>query len=364
MTEVARFAGALQQLGVGKGDTVVIYMPMIPQTVIAMLACARIGAIHSVVFGGFAAHELAIRIDDAQPKVLLTATAGKEVDRVIEYVPIVQAALAEATHPPHACVVYQRDFHRLSSLPDRLPGLAATAQPMRRSAECVELAATDPLYILYTSGTTGRPKGIVRDNGGHAVALKFSMTKIYDIRPGEVFWAASDVGWVVGHSYIVYGPLIHGCTTVLYEGKPVRTPDAGAFWRVVADHDVRVHVYRPDGDSGDQARRPGGPTWSQPYRLERPALPVSGRRTLRCRDAAMDPTPAGRASDRSLVADRVGLADDRQHGGPRITAHQTRFGHASRSADTTFAFWTPTATSCRRIGPATSSCDFPCHPAA
>jgi propionyl-CoA synthetase len=240
----ARFAGALQSLGVEQGDRVVIYMPMIPETIVAMLACARIGAIHSVVFGGFAARELAIRIDDARPRLLLTATAGKEVDRVIDYLSIVNAALDAAEHAPPQCVVFQRQFHRAELRPGRdvdWDEISQAASPV----PCVELDATDPLYILYTSGTTGRPKGVVRDNGGHAVAMKFSMSAVYDIHPGEVFWAASDVGWVVGHSYIVYGPLIHGCTAVLYEGKPVRTPDAGAFWRVVAEHDVRVMFTAP-----------------------------------------------------------------------------------------------------------------------
>jgi acyl-coenzyme A synthetase/AMP-(fatty) acid ligase len=242
--EVARFAGTLQQLGVEKGDRIVIYMPMIPQTIIAMLACARLGAIHSVVFGGFAAHELAIRIDDVQPKLLLTASAGKEGERVIDYISIVNKALQEATHGPQRCVVLQRPFHVASLNPQRdldWERITESVAPVGWT----EVEATDPLYVLYTSGTTGRPKGIVRDNGGHAVALKFSMDAIYDAHPGEVFWAASDVGWVVGHSYIVYAPLIQGCTTVLYEGKPVRTPDAGAFWRVVAEHDVRVMFTAP-----------------------------------------------------------------------------------------------------------------------
>ncbi len=244
LEQTARLAGALLQLGVAKGDRVVIYMPMIPETVIAMLACARIGAIHSVVFGGFAARELAIRIDHAQPRVLLTASAGKEIDRVIDYASIVDAALAHTEHSPEKCLVFQRPFHRVALQPGRDVDWEATCADAS-PAGWVECDATDPLYILYTSGTTGRPKGVVRDHGGHAVALNFSMSSIYDTAAGEVFWAASDVGWVVGHSYIVYGPLIHGCTTVLYEGKPVRTPDAGGFWRVVAEHDVRVMFTAP-----------------------------------------------------------------------------------------------------------------------
>ena len=238
LDEVSRLAGALGQLGVAQGDGVIIYMPMIPQTVVAMLACARIGAIHSVVFGGFAPHELAIRIDDIRPKVVLTASAGKEPDRIIDYLEIIDAALAEARHGPDTCVVYRREFH---------PGELRTGRDLdwqqlvgtAAAADCVAVAATDPLYVLYTSGTTGRPKGVVRDNGGHAVAMKLSMSKIFGMQPGNVFWAASDVGWVVGHSYIVYGPLIQGCTSVLYEGKPVRTPDAGAFWRVISDYGVQ-----------------------------------------------------------------------------------------------------------------------------
>ncbi len=234
---VARFAGVLSTCGVAHGDRVIIYMPMIPQAAIAMLACARLGAVHSVVFGGFAAKELAVRIDDCAPKVIVSASCGIETDRVIEYKPLLDQAIEIAAHQPEHCVIFQREMIAAEMQEGRdldweEEMSAATPHP------CVPVAATDPLYILYTSGTTGRPKGIIRDNGGHAVALKWTMQNIYDVRPGEVFWAASDVGWVVGHSYIVYAPLLHGCTTVLYEGKPVGTPDAGSFWRVIADHGV------------------------------------------------------------------------------------------------------------------------------
>jgi propionyl-CoA synthetase len=244
LDQVARFAGVLRDLGVSTGDRVIIYMPMIPQAVVAMLACARIGAVHSVVFGGFAAHELAVRIDDAEPKVVVTASCGVEVSRIVEYKPILDRAIDMAEHKPDRCVIRQRSQAAASLVPGRdvdWDEAMAAAQP----AECVPLAATDPLYILYTSGTTARPKGVVRDNGGHAVALRWSMDSIYDTGPGEVFWAASDVGWVVGHSYIVYAPLLAGCTTVLYEGKPVGTPDAGAFWRVIADHGVKTLFTAP-----------------------------------------------------------------------------------------------------------------------
>jgi len=242
--EVAQCAGMLRQLGVDKGDRVVIYLPMIPQAVISMLACARLGAVHSVVFGGFAPLELAVRLDDAQPKVLLTASCGIEINRVIEYKPIVDKAIKLATHKPDRCVVLQRPQAQAELQAGRdldWEETLGSATP----ADCVPVKGTDPLYILYTSGTTGKPKGVVRENGGHAVAMKYSMTAIYDIEPGEVYWAASDVGWVVGHSYIVYGPLIHGCTTVLYEGKPIMTPDAGAFWRVISEYGVKALFTAP-----------------------------------------------------------------------------------------------------------------------
>lgn len=241
---VSRFAGALKGLGVRKGDTVIIYMPMVPQAAIAMLACARLGAIHSVVFGGFAPHELAIRIDDAKPKVIITASCGIEVKRTIEYKPMLNKAIELASHKPQKCVILQRP----QSMADLTAGrdhdwdeLVAAAKP----ADCEPVKATEPLYILYTSGTTGVPKGIVRDNGGHAVALRWSVENIYDTKPGEVYWAASDVGWVVGHSYIVYAPLFTGCTTILYEGKPVGTPDPGAFWRVISQHGVKTLFTAP-----------------------------------------------------------------------------------------------------------------------
>jgi propionyl-CoA synthetase len=260
--EVARFAGVLAARGVTRGDRVVIYMPMVPETVIAMLACARIGAIHSVVFGGFASAELASRITDARPRVILTASCGLELDRVVPYKPLLDRAIELADAKPECCIVLQRPQAKATMVPGRdhdWGDLTAGATP----ADCVPVAATDPLYILYTSGTTGNPKGIVRDNGGHLVALTWSMRHIYGVEPGEVFWAASDLGWTVGHSYIVYGPLFHGNTTILYEGKPVGTPDAGAFWRVIAQHGVRAFFTAPtafrairrDDPAGEHLRR-------------------------------------------------------------------------------------------------------------
>lgn len=244
LEETARFAGVLKAQGVEKGDRIIIYMPMIPQVVFAMLACARLGAVHSVVFGGFAAHELAIRIDDAKPKLILAASGGIEIERIVPYKPIIDKALAEATFQPQACIVYQRDFVTADLQEGRdhdWMNLLAEAKP----ATYTIVDATDPLYILYTSGTTGQPKGIVRDNGGHAVALHYSMKNVYGAEPGGTYWAASDVGWVVGHSYIVYGPLIYGCTSVLYEGKPIKTPDAGAFWRIIEEYNVNVFFTAP-----------------------------------------------------------------------------------------------------------------------
>ncbi len=242
--EVALFAGALKKLGIEKGDRVIIYMPMIPQAAVAMLACARIGAIHSVVFGGFAPNELAVRIDDAKPKLIVSASCGIEGKKTIEYKPLLDKAIELAAHKPSYCIVYQREQAAAPLISGRDVEWNESMQGAT-AAECVAVKATDPLYILYTSGTTGLPKGVVRDNGGHAVALKWSMKHIYGVNPGEVFWAASDVGWVVGHSYIVYAPLLYGCTTIMYEGKPVGTPDPGAFWRIINDHDVKVLFTAP-----------------------------------------------------------------------------------------------------------------------
>ncbi|WP_280522145.1 propionyl-CoA synthetase [Neptunomonas qingdaonensis] len=236
--EVAKFAGILKAQGVAKGDRVVIYMPMIPEAVIAMLGVARLGAIHSVVFGGFAPHELAVRIDDAEPKVVVTASCGIEIAKVLPYKPMLDEAIEKSAHKPGSCIVFQRPQVTAELIAGRDIDWAAamkTAEP----ADCVPVKGTDPLYILYTSGTTGKPKGVVRDNGGHAVALKYSMKAIYNMEAGDVFWAASDVGWVVGHSYIVYAPLLAGCTTVVFEGKPIKTPDAGAFWRVCEEYKVK-----------------------------------------------------------------------------------------------------------------------------
>ena len=257
LDQVSRFAGALKGIGVTKGDTVVIYMPMIPQAVISMLACARLGAVHSVVFGGFAAHELALRINDAKPKVIISASGAVEVKRLIEYKPLLNKAIELAVHKPEKCVIYQRRMVEAKLI----PGMDIEWNELMSKGEptpCVAVKSTDPLYILYTSGTTGKPKGVVRDNGGHAVALRWSLENIYDTKPGEVFWAASDVGWVVGHSYIVYGPLLTGCTTVLYEGKSVGTPDPGAFWRVISQHGVKTLFTAPTAFRAIKKEDPNG----------------------------------------------------------------------------------------------------------
>ena len=257
LNNVVSFAGALAGLGVTKGDTVIIYMPMIPEAMVAMLACARIGAVHSVVFGGFAANELAIRIDDAKPKVMISASCGIEGKKTLPYKPLLDEAITIAAHKPEKCVIYQRPQVQAVLTAGRDLDWEELLK-VAKAAPCVPVAATDPLYILYTSGTTGKPKGVMRDNGGHAVALKWSMKYIYDIRPGEVFWAASDVGWVVGHSYIVYAPLLYGCTTILYEGKPVGTPDPGAFWRVISQHGVSILFTAPTAFRAIKKEDPNG----------------------------------------------------------------------------------------------------------
>ncbi|MGO9398223.1 MAG: propionyl-CoA synthetase [Xanthobacteraceae bacterium] len=267
LTETQVLAAMLRDLGVEKGDRVILYMPMVPEAVIAMLACARIGAVHSVVFGGFAARELATRIDDAKPKVILSASCGIEPGRIVHYKPLLDEAIALSQHKPGACLILQRPQAEAAMIAGRDHDWAAMRDHAlihaRSVYDCVPVAATDPLYILYTSGTTGRPKGVVRDNGGHMVALKWSMKNLYGLEPGEVWWTASDIGWVVGHSYIVYGPLLHGCTSVLYEGKPVGTPDAGAFWRVISEHGAAALFTAPTAFRAIKKEDPHGKLLAQ-----------------------------------------------------------------------------------------------------
>ncbi|HEX4407526.1 MAG TPA: propionyl-CoA synthetase [Xanthobacteraceae bacterium] len=281
-TETQVLGGMLRDLGVEKGDRVLIYMPMVPEAVIAMLACARIGAVHSVVFGGFAARELATRIDDAKPKVILSASCGLEPGRIVQYKPLLDEAIALAAHKPDACLILQRPQVQASMIEGRDRDWAAMRDHAlihaRSAYDCVPVKATDPLYILYTSGTTGRPKGVVRDNGGHLVALKWSMKNLYGIDPGDVWWTASDIGWVVGHSYIVYAPLFHGATSILYEGKPVGTPDPGAFWRVIAEHRAVAMFTAPTAFRAIKKEDPQGKLFAQHDLKKFRALFLAGER--------------------------------------------------------------------------------------
>ena len=297
LTETQVLAVMLRDLGVEQGDRVILYMPMVSEAVFAMLACARIGAVHSVVFGGFAARELATRIDDAKPKVILSASCGIEPGRIVAYKPLLDEAIALAQHKPGACLILQRPQAEATLIAGRDHDWAKTRDhaliQARSVYDCVPVAATDPLYILYTSGTTGRPKGVVRDNGGHMVALKWSMKNLYGIEPGEVWWTASDIGWVVGHSYIVYGPLLHGCTSILYEGKPVGTPDAGAFWRVIAEHGAVALFTAPTAFRAIKKEDPDGKVMARHDLAKFRTLFLAGERA--------DPATLGWAEERLKV---------------------------------------------------------------
>ena len=326
---VARVAGALAAQGVEAGDRVVIYMPMVPEAVIGMLACARIGAVHSVVFGGFAPKELAARIDDAQPRLILSASCGIEVDRVVPYKPLLDAAIELSSHKPERTIILQRPQAEAPLVEGRDLDWR-TACDGAEPADCVPVAATDPLYILYTSGTTGVPKGVVRDNGGHAVALHWSMEHVYGVGAGEVYWAASDIGWVVGHSYIVYGPLLRGATTILYEGKPVGTPDPGAFWRVIEDHGVNVLFTAPTAFRAIKKEDPDG-AFMRNHDLSRfRTLFLAGER-IRSGHPAMGARPPRRAGHRPLVADGDLVGHRRQLRRPRHAAGEAGLADPGRA---------------------------------
>ena len=324
--EVAAFAAVLAELGIEKGDRVVIYMPMVPEAVIAMLATARLGAIHSVVFGGFASNELAKRLDDAKPKVVVSSSCGVEPGRIVAYKPLLDRAIEIAVHKPESCVILQRPMAPAQLHAGRdhdWARLVAEAKSQGLSAECVAVGATDPLYILYTSGSTGTPKGVVRDNGGHMVALLWSMQNLYGVEPGEVFWAASDIGWVVGHSYIVYGPLLAGNTTVLYEGKPVGTPDARRVLARRKRAQSCCPLYSPDCATRDQEGGSARPQHPQLRPFE-PAHAVPGRRARRSRYRALGRGAPEGARDRPLVADGDGLGHRRQSDRSRPASGQAR----------------------------------------
>jgi propionyl-CoA synthetase len=319
---VASLAGALKAKGIEKGDRVIIYMPMVPEALEAMLACARLGAIHSVVFGGFAANELAVRIDDCEPKCIIAASCGIEPGRVVHYKPLLDGALELADHEPEFCVIFQRE-QEVAHLEEGRDHDWHAFQYGVEPADCVPVEGNHPAYILYTSGTTGQPKGVVRHTGGHLVALNWSMRNLYDMNPEEVFWAASDVGWVVGHSYICYAPLTFGCTTIVFEGKPVGTPDAGTFWRVIADTWGQVPLHRADSLPRDQARRPGRGAGGG-LRPVVAGIAVPRRGTRRSRHHRVGTEAAWRAGDRPLVADRNRLGHRGQPAGDRETAGQDR----------------------------------------
>ena len=326
LDEVKTLAGVLREAGVGKGDRVLLYMPMIPEALIGMLACARIGAIHSVVFGGFAANELAVRIDDAKPRLILSASCGIEPNRVVKYKPLLDQAIELSTAKPEACIIVQRPQEIASLVEGRdfdYASLMENAKKRGISADCEPMASTDPLYILYTSGTTGIPKGVVRDTGGHMVALKWTMKAHYDIDPGEVFFVASDVGWVVGHSYIVYAPLLHGATTIFYEGKPVGTPDAGAFWRVISEYKVKAMFTAPTAFRAIKKEDPNG-TFLAKYDLSQFQDAVPGRRARRPQHDTLGRRPAEGSRHRPLVANRNGLGHRGQLRGSWRDAHQIR----------------------------------------